>query len=207
MHRMKRAGAVMVLCGALLLTGCLQEKPIVSTPGGLSNMTLTEQREWVAAQLDAAVAASEVPAGWYDIYWKDVFWAVDRPEDRELLFNAWSPTECGANSGRLDVSLKNLDADDPLSATARVRSYWEAEGFPVRDLYETHNDTEPYFIVDFEDGATFSMQASADGMSMSAHTACSVNNTVTNWQAHLDDEGNPFSDELERRDENPQPGE
>ncbi|GAB2565803.1 hypothetical protein [Leucobacter ruminantium] len=201
MVRLKKTALLAALCGALLVTGCLQEKPIVSMPGGTSNMTLTEQREWVAEQLDAAVAASGVADGWYDIYWQDVYWAEDRPDDRELLFGAWLPNECGGNSGRLDVSLKNMSSEDPLAATARVRAFWEAEELPVRDLYETHNDTEPYFIVDFEDGGTFSMQASSEGMSISAHTACSVNNTVTNWQAHRDDEGNPFQDELDRRDE------
>lgn len=199
MVRLKKTALLAVLCGVLLVTGCLQEKPIVSMPGGTSNMTLTGQREWIRAQFDAAIAASEVSEGWFKTR-RTLPW-TDNPQDQAGILNALFPNECGGNSGRLDASLKNVDSEDPLAAAARVRAFWEAEGYAVRDLYETHNDTEPYFIVDFEDGAALSMQASAEGMLVSAHTACSVNNTVTNWQAHLDDEGNPFQDELDRRDE------
>lgn len=202
MVRLKKTALLAALCGALLVTGCLQEKPIVSMPGGTSNMTLTEQREWVAEQLDAAVLASEVLEGWFWVGGAiEPQWTTNIDEDRSMVLESLLPNECGGNSGRLDVSLKNTSFEDPLAAAARVRAFWEGEGYAVRDLYETHNDIEPYFIVDFEDGAALSMQASAGGMSVEASTACSVNNTVTNWQAHLDDEGNPFQDELDRRDE------
>lgn len=188
-----------VLCGLLFTAGCVQEKPIVSMPGGTNSMTLEEQREWVAKQLDAAVAASEVPDGWYDTYWRDVYWAQNRPEDREMLMEAWFPNSCGDNAGRLDMSLKNMENADPLAATARVRAFWESEGYPVRDLYATHNDTEPYFIVDFEDGGTFSMQAGATGMTMSVHTACAAGAMVIPRDLSEDDTGNPFEEELQRR--------
>lgn len=190
---------VAVVCGMLMLMGCIQEKPLVSTSEGTTDMTLDELRGWVAEQLDAAVGASEAPDGWFDIYWKDVFWAEDRLEDRELLISAWTPNDCGSGSGRLDVSIKNQSFEDPLAAAARVKAFWEAEGLPVRDLYETHNDTEPYFIVDFADGGTFSMQAGTEGMSMSVITACSTDGSVANWMDDLDSE-NPFRDELERRE-------
>ena len=190
-----------LLCGALLLTGCVQERPIVSMPGGTSPMTLEEQREWVAERLDAGVSASEVADGWYDIYWRDKYWAEDRTEDRELLMEAWFPNNCGDNAGRLDMSLKNTDAEDPLAATARVREFWESEGHAVRDLYATHNDIEPYFIVDFEDGGSFSMQAGATGMAMSVHTACVAGAMVRPRGSSGEDAANPFAEELERRGE------
>jgi len=119
---------IVALVAVVAVSGCLREVPIVSGETGnrTTNMTLDEQREWVGEQFDAAVAASAVSEGWYDIYWKDVFWSADRPEDRELLLSALFPRDCGAG-GRLDVSLKNVTADDPLAAAEKVRAFWEAE--------------------------------------------------------------------------------
>lgn len=175
---------------AIFVPGCVGERPIVSERATVSNMTLFEQREWVSSHLDAAVLASAVPDGWYDIYWKDVFWAVDRPDDRELLTSAWLPNSCGGGeSGRVSMVLKNMTFADPVAAAMRVRAHWESSGFAVRDLYDGGHDTEPNFVADFEDGSQLAMQAGEGGMSLSVRSACSMNNTVTNWAAYLDDEG------------------
>lgn len=191
--------SLMMLCGALLLTGCVQERPIVSMPGGTSPMTLEEQRELVEKQFDVAVSASGVSEGWYKTR-RSLPW-TDDPEDRAGILNGLFPNNCGDNAGRLDMSLKNTDAEDPLAATARVREFWESEGHAVRDLYATHNDIEPYFIVDFEDGGSFSMQAGATGMTMSVHTACAAGAMVRPRGSSGEDAANPFAEELERRGE------
>ncbi|QZY52992.1 hypothetical protein [Leucobacter tenebrionis] len=191
-----------LLCGALLLMGCVQDRPIVSMPGGRNSMTLEEQREWVAEHLDAAVTASNISSGWT---WKggavEPLWTGAIDEDRSMILESLFPNNCGDNAGRLDMSLKNTDAEDPLAATARVREFWESEGHAVRDLYATHNDIEPYFIVDFEDGGSFSMQAGATGMTMSVHTACAAGAMVRPRGSSGDDPANPFAEELERRGE------
>ncbi|PRI10569.1 hypothetical protein [Leucobacter massiliensis] len=163
-----------------------------------TNMTLDEQRAWVAEQLDAAVEASGVAEGWFDIYWHDVFWSADRPEDREMILNSLFPDDCGMG-GQLITSLKNQTADDPLGAAARVRGFWESEGWTVSDVRSYGGN--PYFRADREDGAVLAFQASPEGMSMSVESACSVNNTVTNWDAYLDPVPNEFEQELERRGE------
>ncbi|GAA2189985.1 hypothetical protein GCM10009786_25460 [Leucobacter alluvii] len=167
----------------MMLSSCMQEVPIVSSEPGnqTTNMTLDEQREWVGEQFDAAIAASGVAEGWYDIYNNDVLWARDRPEDRARTLNSLFPRDCGSG-GRLDESLKNLSADDPLAAAAAVRSFWESEGWAVSDIRSYESD--PYFRADGEDGAQLAFQASKEGMSLEVATACSVNNTVTNWRLH-----------------------
>lgn len=171
------------LAAVMMLSSCMQEVPIVSSEPGnqTTNMTLDEQREWVGEQFDAAIAASGVAEGWYDIYNNDVLWARDRPEDRARTLNSLFPRDCGSG-GRLDESLKNLSADDPLAAAAAVRSFWESEGWAVSDIRSYESD--PYFRADGEDGAQLAFQASKEGMSLEVATACSVNNTVTNWQLH-----------------------
>lgn len=189
------------LATVIAVSGCLQEVPIVSRDTGnkTTNMTLEEQREWVGEQFDAAVTASGAAEGWYDIYWKDVFWSADRPEDRELLLGSWFPRKCGLG-GRLDESLKNMTADDPLGAAEKVRAFWESDGWTVTDVWSDPSPAEPHFRADREDGAFMGFQASVDGMSLSVYSACSVNHTVMNWQSYVDDEPNEFEEELERRE-------
>lgn len=175
--------------------------------GRTTNMTLDEQRAWVGERLDEAVAASGVADGWYDIYWNDVFWSAERLDDRELLLGSLFPGGCDGHAGRLDVSLKNTEAADPLAAAARVRTFWEAEGWEVTDVWSPPSAAEPHFRADGEDGALLGFQASEEGMSLSVHTACSLHNTVTNWRAYLDEPSesadgftNEFTGELERRE-------
>ncbi|WP_336661232.1 hypothetical protein [Leucobacter sp. USHLN154] len=175
--------AATVVAAITMLSSCMQEVPIVSSEPGnqTTNMTLDEQREWVGEQFDAAIAASGVAEGWYDIYDKNVLWARDRPEDRTRTLNSLFPRDCGSG-GRLDESLKNMSAEDPLAAAAAVHSFWESEGWAVSDIRSYESD--PYFRADGEDGAQLAFQASKEGMSLEVATACSVNNTVTNWRLH-----------------------
>lgn len=200
MNPFMRAVTAVAVCCAVLLTGCVSERPIVSKRVEYSNMTLTEQRNWVSGQFDDVVALSGVPDGWYDIYWKDVFWAADRPEDRELLIRAWVPEECGEWGGRVSTAIKNTSAEDPLHATAKVKAAWKARGVPIRDLYDSHHNTAPYFIADFGESGTVSVQATEKLISVAAHAGCSMDRTILNWHEHLDDAANPFREELEKRE-------
>ncbi len=175
--------AATVVLAITMLSSCMQEVPIVSNETGnqTTNMTLDEQREWVGEQFDAAITASGAVDGWHSIYDNAVLWAHDRPEDRSRTLNSLFPRDCGSG-GWLDVSLKNLSAEDPLAAAAAVRSFWESEGWAVSDIRSYESD--PYFRADGEDGAQLAFQASKEGMSLEVATACSVNNTVTNWRLH-----------------------
>lgn len=202
MRQKRPARIAATLVATAAMSGCVQQVPIISVPRVTNNMTLTEQRDWVSEQLDAAVAASGVPEGWYDIFWHDVFWAEDRPEDRAMLYAAWFPDNCGGGtSGRLSTGLKNMTYEDPPAAAARIRASWEAQDWNVSDMFPGHDGNEPNFVARFEDGGLLEVQAGEVGMSIAAHTGCSTDHTVTNWQAQLDDGGNPFIDELERRGE------
>lgn len=176
--------AVIVAGAVLLLTGCMKEKPIVSTPTRTTSATLSEQSQWVAERFDAGIAASEVREGWVDPYSDEVLWSPDRPEDRERMMGAWLPDGCGGLGGALNESLHNSSYADPPAAAARVKAFWEQQaGATVRDMYpgSQYNDIEPHFIVDFDEGGWFSMRARADMMSISAVTACSTHTTVTKW--------------------------
>ena len=191
--------AAAMVCAAATLPACVNERPIVSSEGGTSTMTLAEQRAWVAEMFDVGVAASGVPDGWVDLYWTDVLWAADRPEDRALLMRAWKPDRCGGGGGHVSSTLLNDTAADPLEAAARVRAYFEGEGLPVRDLYDTHQGTEPYIIVEIPGEGTLSLRADAGGMSLSVRAECSTHSGIMDWETHPDDPGNPFQDELDRR--------
>lgn len=198
-RRLTRLGVA--ACAAALLSGCMQlEVPLVTDETRANNETLEEQRAWVAEQLDLATGASGVAEGWYDIYWQDVFWSESRPDDKELLRGVWLPEECGSNgAGQIEMSLKNIDVEDPLAAAARVRNFWEAEGWTVTDVlsYETPEST--YFRADRPDGAVLALQAAAEGMSLEVASACSLHNTVTNWADSVG-EPNVFQEELDRRE-------
>ncbi len=191
--------AAATVCAAATLPACVNERPIVSSEGGTSTMTLAEQRAWVAEMFDVGVAASGVPDGWVDLYWTDVLWAADRPDDRELLVGAWLPDKCGGGGGHVSSTLLNSTSVDRAAAVGRVRAYFAGEGLPVRDLYDTHQDTEPYIIVEIPGEGTFSMQANVNGMSMSVRAECSTHSGIMEWDTHPDDPGNPFQDELDRR--------
>ncbi len=173
------------VAAATMLSSCMQEVPIVSNEPGnpTTNMTLEEQRDWVGEQFDAAIAASGVADGWFKsrptIPWSKA--AIDR----DGVLNMSFPRDCGLG-GRLIVSLKNLSADDPIAAAAKVRAFWESEGWAVSNIRSYESD--PYFRADGEDGAQMAFQASPEGMSLEVVTACSVNNTVTNWQLHSETE-------------------
>ena len=153
----------------------------------LSNDTLDMQRAWVAEQFDAAIAASEIPDGWFDLYWQDVFWAEDRPEDRAMLLGGLFPRKCSGLGSKLYVSLLNKDARtdptaaDPVKAAAKVRAYWESAGWTVTDLRATPDPRSPHFLGDREDGATLAFRASETGMTLEVGTACSGHSTVVSW--------------------------
>ena len=196
------AAALLALAAVGGLSACLQEVPIVSNnPDNPStNMTLEEQRQWVETQLDQALTASGAPDGWRWVGGKiEVPW-TERDEDRALVLESLLPEDCGLG-GRLITLLKNQTADDPLGAAARVRTFWESEGWTVTDIWSNPSAAEPSFRADREDGALMGFEASVEGMSLSVYSACSVNNTVTNWDAYLDPVPNEFEQELERRGE------
>jgi len=69
----------------------------------------------------------------------------------------------------------------------------------VTDVWSEPSAEEPHFRADGEDGAFLAFQATVEGMSLSVYSACSVNNTVTNWRSYVDDEPSEFERELERR--------
>ena len=188
-----------------MLASCTQEVPIVSNEreNPTTNMTLMEQREWVGEQFDAAIAASGVSEGWFDIYDQNVLWAHDRPDDRAMTLNSLFPRDCGSG-GRLIVSLLNTNSEDSIAASQKVRTFWESEGWAVSNIRSYESD--PYFRADSGDGAQLAFMATSDHMSLEVVTACSVHATVTNWQSRE----NEFADELERRgtssdDEQPKP--
>lgn len=184
--------------GVASLSGCLQEVPIVSNEAEnkTTNMTLDEQREWVGMQLAEGVAASGVSEGWFNTR-RTIPWS-DTQEDRDGVLNMLFPRDCDLG-GRLVVSLKNTDAIEPLVAAEKVRANWESEGWTVTDVRADAENRDPYFRADREDGAVLAFQASDEGMSLSVESACSVNNSVTNWQSYVEDEPNEFEKELERR--------
>ena len=189
-----RAIATCVAVGTML-SSCMQEVPIVSNEPGnrTTNMTLGEQREWVAEQFDAAIAASGVADGWFrsrpTIPWSD------KGIDRDGVLNMLFPFDCGSG-GRLIVSLMNTSSEDPIAASENVRAFWESEGWAVSNIRSYESD--PYFRADGEDGAQLAFMATAEHMSLEVVTSCSVHATVTNWQ-YRDEEGNVFTEELERR--------
>lgn len=186
-----------LLAGVVIVSaGCAEERPIVTQADMTSDMTMTEQRLWVADRLDAAVSASAAD-GWFDLHWNDVFW----PEDRDALISGLFPDTCGGAGGQIVVTLLNVTAEDARGTTTRVRDYWKSQGATVRDLYDSGDRTDPYFIVDFEDGGSFSMEADDRGMSMTVQTSCSLHRSSANWLADLDDGGNPFEEELVQREE------
>ncbi|MFC5337198.1 hypothetical protein [Leucobacter denitrificans] len=209
--------ATILIFGVLTLAGCLQEVPLVSEAKITTGKSLRELRTWVGEQLDAAVAASEVDEGWYDSYWHDVFWSTDRPQDRELLLSALFPGGCGGNGGRIEISLKNMTAEDPLAAAAKVRDFWKSEGWVVSDIRTYAPDTQPYFRADNEYGETLAFQASSEGMTLEVASSCSRGVKTTSWQDDMKRELlasrasqissgsiNEFKDEIERREQSDQ---
>ncbi|WP_153002136.1 hypothetical protein [Leucobacter chromiiresistens] len=179
----------------LTMSSCMREVPIVSLESGneTTNMTLSEQREWVGEQFDIAIEASAVEDGWFKTR-RTLPW-TDAPGDRDGILNMLYPRECSVG-GRLVVSLQNRTADDPFAAAEKVRAFWESEGWTVSDIRSYESD--PYFRADREDGAVLAFRASTGRMSLEIETSCSVHGTVTNWQ-YRDEEGNEFTQELERR--------
>lgn len=204
MRRTQKAGqctiALAALPAVLFLAGCMKEVPIVSTEKATTVMTLDEQREWVEDQLDAGVDATGVSEGWYWGSATKIPWS-DRPEGRERILGSWFPGGCDGHAGQLDASIRIKDGvEDPAGVAARLRAFWEAEGWVVTDVRSNASERDPYFRADREDGAGLSFQASEKGMSLSVYSACSSHNTVTDWQSYVDDEPNEFEEELERRE-------
>ncbi|WP_157502287.1 hypothetical protein [Leucobacter celer] len=199
--KLKRLVAVLVALAAVVaVSGCLREVPIVSGETGnkTTNATLDEQRKWVGEQFDAGVDASGVSEGWYWGSATKVSWS-ESAEDRDMVLGSWFPRRCGLG-GRLDESIRFKDGiEDPLAAAEKVRAFWEAEGWTVTDIRSYAPEGDPYFRADREDGAELAFQASEEGMSLEVASACSVNNTVTNWRSYVDDEPSEFERELERR--------
>lgn len=190
-----------VLAAVISVSGCLQEVPIVSRDTGnkTTNLTLEQQREWVSEQFDTTVAASGVSEGWYWGSATKVPWS-ERAEDRELVLGSWFPRKCGLG-GRLDESIRHKGGiTDPSGIASQVRAFWESDGWTVTDVWSDPSPAEPHFRADREDGAFMGFQASVDGMSLSVYSACSVNNTVTNWRSSGDDESTESEHERERRE-------
>lgn len=194
------AALTVALIGAASLSGCIQEVPVVSRESGnpTTNMTLDEQRAWVAAQFDEAVDATGVSEGWHWGSDTVVSWDANA-EHRETILGSWFPRSCSAG-GKLVESLRFKDTvADPAATAAAVRAFWESEGWVVTDVREDAANRDPYIRADREDGAGLGFQASDLGMSLTATSACSVNNTVTNWQDHVGTEATAFEEELDRK--------
>ena len=152
----------------------------------LTNDTLSEQRVWLAAEADKAIAASGVPDGWHErLYDRPSYPWTGPSEERDRYIEGIFPMECaGSNSGRLDIGLNNdVVLEDPFSVADRVRSFWEAEGWVTSDVTPP-NDSEVYFRADREDGAILGFTASEKGLLIQVMTSCSANESVGNWMAH-----------------------
>ena len=191
--------ALLAAAMSLSLSGCLQEVPIVSneTHNETTNMTMLEQRDWVEAQLEAGVAATGVRDGWYWGTYTRVPWSDD-PNDRELILESWLPNECGLG-GRLIENVRMKEGlSDPDATAAQVRELWESQGWTVTNVRGDPYPGSPYFRADREDGAVLAFQASTMGMSLSVESACSVNNTVTNWEDYVDDVPRQTEEEMQR---------
>lgn len=185
---------------ASLLAGCATERPIVSANTQTTNETWEEQRVWVAGELDSAVDASGVPDGWFDLYWTDLFWAIDRPEDKAIILRGLMPHNCVGAGARLTTAVKNFSSDSPLEAAAKIRSSWESRGWVITDIWATPSPGKADFRADNGDGAMLELYATEELISIGVYGACSVNSTMTDWQSHVG-ETNEFADELERRGE------
>ena len=200
MHGAFTAVVLLATIGMASLTGCVQEVPIVSNSDEIktTNMTLDEQRSWVEAQFDVGIAASGVPTGWYWGSATKVPWS-DNKEDRALALSSWFPRECGLGGRLVETVRIKGEIQDYSSIASKVRAQWESEGWTISDVRADAENRDPYFRADREDGAVLAFQASEAGMSLSVDSACSVNNTVTNWQSYIEAEPNEFEKELERR--------
>ena len=173
-----------------LLTSCAQEVPLVTQSTTLTNDTLSEQRVWLAEEADKAIAASGVPDGWHErLYDRPSYPWTGPSEERDRYVEGIFPRECaGSNSGRLNFGLNNdVVLENPFLVADRVRDFWEAEGWTTSDVTPP-NDYEVYFRADREDGAILGFTASEQGLLVEVMTSCSVNESVGNWMAHLDDE-------------------
>lgn len=191
---------IVALIGAVALTGCLQKVPIVSSSdeNKTTNMTLDEQRTWVERQFDMGIAASGITSGWYWGSATKVPWSDDT-QDRALVLSSWFPRECGLGGRLVETVRMKSETQDFSSIASKVRAQWESDGWTISDVRAGAEHRDPYFRADREDGAVLAFQASEAGISLSVDSACSVNNTVTNWQSYLDDEPNEFDEELDRR--------
>ena len=196
-----RSAAVLfaALAAALSLSGCLQEVPIVSneTHNETTNMTMLEQRDWVEAQLEAGVAATGIRDGWFWGSATAVPWSDD-PGDRELILESWLPHECGLGGRLMETVRIRTAIEDPARTAQLVRALWESEGWDVTDVWSDPVADEPHFRADREDGAFLGFQANREVMSLSAYSACSVNNTVTNWEDYVDDVPRQTEEEMQQ---------
>ena len=194
--------AALGLVAMVSLMGCVQEVPLVSEPRTTSVETLDEQLAWVEEQADAAIAAAEVPEGWY---WggsgvPEILWTGENA-DREPVRGSLLPVSCGGSrAGRLYLGLRNADQrSDSFVVADRVRAFWESEGWTVTDVTPP-TDEEQDFRADRPDGALLGFTAAEDWLVISVHTSCSGHDTVANWEMYLGDP-NPFDEELDRREQ------
>ena len=192
--------AMIIMVG---LSACVQEVPLVSESAITSVETLDEQRVWLEQQADAAIAASEIPEGWYDhgyIPEDNVPWSALR-EDRDLIIRPIAPIECGGRgTGRLDLGLNNDIAVPDIAVVAdRMRAAWTAEGWTVSDV----TDPSPgrvYFRADRADGAIMGFTATPEGLAIEISGTCSAHVSMgSDFGAPL--EANEFEKELAAREQ------
>ena len=201
-----RRFAVPLFSSLVLLLGlsaCVQEVPLVSESAVTSVETLDEQRAWLEEQADAAIAASEIPEGWYDhgyIPEDNVPWSSLR-EDRDLIIRPIAPIECGGRgTGRLDLGLNNDIAVPDITVVAdRMRAAWTAEGWTVSDITDPSPE-EIYLGGDRADGAMLGFRATPDLLLIEISGTCSAHVSMgSDFGAPL--EANEFEKELAAREQ------
>lgn len=178
----------MALVGVVLMStvGCQEGTSVVSEKMSLRAATLSEQRNWVAGELDAVIKATDTQGKWRGTFKSAPQWE----EQSDRILDASRKVRCAfemekPNPAALKVDLWSVPLEqDPFELAERVRELWEADGWKVSDLIR-RGDTETervYFRADRADGAEMSLEASdvltKKRLALSVQAACSSDPTV-----------------------------
>lgn len=178
--RNRAAQAVLAAIAAVTILGGCAVKPLVSDAEQWDSATLDEQRDWVAAQTDEAIAVLGKNDGWWE-YDPSYRW----PEQRKRIMREAETVNCRPNQGfdqpsSLRLILNNMDFKEPFAAAARLKQHWIDEGWTVTYVIDPEEAPVPeeYFRADREDGAVMSLDAYENLVVLEIDSSCSDDPSV-----------------------------
>lgn len=182
---MKRIScAVAIAAVVVTLSGCVNTSPVSKDAWGWETRDVLEA--WVVEQTDAAIAASELAEGWREI-------GHDSPRswsaDRDAVIEGIETRSCYSGGDvRPHELMLDLVHDDPphaFEAMARVREYWQSQGWQVGDLVpldDEQSEDVQYVVARLEDGSALSIQGTELAVVLSVTSACSADISLENFR-------------------------